>query len=297
MMNNPQQDNPDLKQQTEQARRVLMRLQWLMIVLLASGIVWLYTSFESVVARVDSKLVIVDNIDTRLNNIDDRLFALTPSQTTSEPNPSTPKNDSELFFIQLSLTNQLFRQGNFDDTLTALQTIQWQLSQSTNIATPIKAMLQESLKKDIAYVSALKNQPDAWQAHVIKMRDVQSFLRSQQSQTNTSLNHKDIVLHDATILLSLAIASANVRDRNQMTAYLQEVKSQLQTYIELSKPNKNEQNQQQNQSSDKTLPTLQTPDDAVYWINHLLANTPKNKSLQSTQILQNANLRNHHARR
>lgn len=293
--NKHQQDNLDLKQQTEQARRVLMRLQWLMIILLASGIVWLYVSFESVVTRVDNKLAIIDNVDTRLNNIDDRLFALTPNQTTAKASISNTSKDSELFYIQLLLANQLFRQGNFDDTLITLQAIQWQLTQNNNMAAPIKATLQESLKHDIAYVSALKNQPDAWQTHIIKMRDVQSFLRSQQNNAIASpLNRGDILLHDATMLLSLAIGSATVRDRDQMTGYLQEVKSQLETYLRLNtqhsqatQQNKTENKPEHSKDKDNNIPTLQSLDDAVYWINNLLANTPKNKSLQSTQILQN----------
>lgn len=287
-MTNQTPQDLDLKQQTEQARRVLMRLQWLIIVLLASGIVWLYYSFESVVERVDSKLVKIDTVDTRLNNIDDRLFALTPTSTPNQPIQKTTNQDKELFYIQLALANQLFRQGNFDDTLTTLQAIDWQLTHTTGLSTPIKATLQDSLKKDIAYVTALKNQPDAWQAHIIKIQDIQSFLRKQQASDNTTLERGDILLHDATMLLSLAVGSANARDRNQMTAYLQEVKAQLETYITLNGGKVHTTAQAQNtpdNTEKKSTPSLETPNDALYWVNELLANTPKNKSLQSTQIL------------
>ena len=287
-MTNQTPQDLDLKQQTEQARRVLMRLQWLIIVLLASGIVWLYYSFESVVERVDSKLVKIDTVDTRLNNIDDRLFALTPTSTPNQPIQKTTNQDKELFYIQLALANQLFRQGNFDDTLTTLQAIDWQLTHTTGLSTPIKATLQDSLKKDIAYVTALKNQPDAWQAHIIKIQDIQSFLRKQQASDNTTLERGDILLHDATMLLSLAVGSANARDRNQMTAYLQEVKAQLETYITLNGGKVHTTTQAQNtpdNTEKKSTPSLETPNDALYWVNELLANTPKNKSLQSTQIL------------
>lgn len=285
------QPEPDLKQQTEQARRVLMRLQWLVIILLASGIVWLYFSFESVVGRVERKLALIDTVDTRLNNIDDRLFALTPSRHNTPDSTSAKHPDKELIYIQLSLANQLFRQGNFEDTLIALQAIQWQLTQNSTIATPIKNILLDSLKKDIAYVDALKNQPDAWQSHIIKIRDVQAFLRDLQSHASTP-SRTDILLHDTTMLLSLAVGSASVRDRSQMTTYLQEAKGQLESYIQLntqaSPANKpHEPHQKTTDTPAGNLPTLQTPDDALYWINHLLANTPKNKSLHSIQILQN----------
>ncbi len=281
----------NLKQQTEQARRVLMRLQWLVIILLTGGLIWLYNAFESVVTRVDTKLTKIDTVDTRLNNIDDRLFALTPAETSHQANQPNSHQEKELFYIELTLANQLFRQGNFEDTLTALQAIQWQLTHRSALAAPIKATLQESLKQDIAYVNALKNQPDAWQSHTIKMQEVQTFLRKQQSNNTGALSRNDILLHDATMLLSLAVGSANARDRNQMTAYLQEVKTQLQTYIELNgsqlESTKTKTDPDNLSGSPAVNQTLTSPADALYQINELLANTPRNKGLQSTQILQN----------
>lgn len=292
-------EKDDLKQQAEQARRMLMRIQWFVIVLLASGIVWLYVAFESVVGRVDEKLVKIDNVDTRLNNIDDRLFALTPADSRP-PKTDQVSRDGELIRVQLALVNQLFEQGNYVDTLTALEAIRWQLSQLDGVASPIKSTLSEKLQADIDYVTALKNQPDAWQAHIVKMRDLQAFLRSQQTYANT-LNRSDVLLHDATMLLSLAIGAATLRDRDLMTGYLNEALSQLESQIILTggridivkqekpAPKKLEPRatiNQQGESADPQAP-LKTLNDAVYWFYELLANSPKDKGLQSVQILKN----------
>lgn len=275
--------------QAEQARRVLMRLQWLVIILLGSGIIWLYTAFESVVGRVNDKVAIIDTVDTRLNTIDDRLFALSSTHTHTTAVEDTHNQDSDLIKIELALANQLFEKGNYEDALTALSAIHWQLSQTTTIATPIKTTLIHSLNQDIAHINALKHQPDAWQAHSLKMRELQAFLRQYHSQgtTHTPLTHGDILLYNTNMLLSLAIGAASARDKNLMTTYLQETKGQLQQYIRLQQgtlPNPPTSNPPTN-NTDKEPKPLTTIDDALYWVYDLLATSPKDKKLHSMQML------------
>lgn len=284
-------DKDDLKQQAEQARRVLMRLQWLVIVLLASGIVWLYSAFLNINVQVGDKLAKIDTVDTRLNSMDDRIFALT-SLYGQKPtqNKSTQEQNSELLKIQLSLANQLYKQGNYDDTINALSAIRWQLPKLNGIATPLKNTLDDSLSQDISYLTAQKNQPDAWQAHSVKMQDVQAFLRKHQNSALGSLNTKDLLIHDASMLLSLAIGSAHARDKSTMTIYLQEVKSRLESYVILSEGKLSiGQVNADTPASDDTpkalTPPLESVNDALYWVYELLANSPKDTPLKSTQIL------------
>lgn len=280
-------DKEELKKQTEQARRVLMRLQWLVIVLLGSGIIWLYSAFQSINIQVDDKLARIDTVDTRLNNMDDRIFALTSlyGQKPSQNKPSQ-QYDQELVKIQLSLANQLYKQGNYEQTINALTAIRWQLPQMSGIATPIKNTLADSLDKDISHLNAQKNQPDAWQAHVVKMQDIQAFLHKYKNNTG-SLTHKDLLVHDASILLSLAIGSANARDKNTMTAYLQEVKTRLENYVILTdgKLSIGQTDSQNPTKDDGQPPPLESVNDALYWVYELLANSPKEKPLNSLQIL------------
>lgn len=289
--NQPPSNQDNLDKQTEQARRVLMRLQWLVIILLGSGIIWLYGVFSNINIQVHDKLAKIDTVDTRLNSMDDRIFALT-SLYGQKPNQQKPnqEQDGELVKIQLSLANQLYKQGNYDDTINALTAIRWQLPKLNGIATPIKNTLTDSLNADISYLTAQKNQPDAWQAHVVKMQDVQAFLRKHQNNTAGSLNNKDLLIHDASMLLSLAIGSANARDKSTMTTYLQEVKTRLESHViltdgKLSIGQVNPDIPTKNDTPKTTPPPLETINDALYWVYELLANSPKEKPLKSMQIL------------
>ncbi|OPH36670.1 Uncharacterised protein [Moraxella lacunata] len=300
-------EKEELKKQADQARVVLMRLQWLVIILLAGGLLWLYLSFTSVVDKVDERLAKMDTVDTRLNDMDDRLFAITPTDSHKKTNKAEASKDAEFLKIELAMTNRLFEQGSYDDTLTALQAIDYQLGQMSGIAPSVKSALSSSIKADIAYIGTLKTQPDAWQAHIIKMRELQAFLRTKQTSTpNAPLNRGDILLHDANMMLSLAIGSANVRDRGLMTSYLQDVRSQLESHITLhggkidpeSLKKQSEQTIKEDKKDGEAINNtdiktgqigqqvaLNTIDDALFWVYDLLANSPKNKGLSSVQML------------
>lgn len=286
-----QAEREELKKQTEQARRVLMRLQWFVIVLLGSGLIWLYVAFTSVVDKVDARLVKMDRVDTRLNDIDDRLFALTPADNHKKSEKPNIKQNSDFIKIQLSMANELFEQGKYNDAITALNAINYQLGQMDGIAPAVKSSLSAAIKEDTAHISTLNNQPDAWQAHIIKMRDLQAFLRNKQNETTAStLSRSDILLHDANMMLSLAISSANVRDRGLMTSYLQEVRTQLESHILLhggkidsGSLHKQAQAHQQNLARADETP-LNSIDDALLWVYELLANSPKNKTLSSVAM-------------
>lgn len=300
-------EKEELKKQADQARVVLMRLQWLVIILLAGGLLWLYLSFTSVVDKVDERLAKMDTVDTRLNDMDDRLFAITPTDSHKKTNKAEASKDAEFLKIELAMTNRLFEQGSYDDTLTALQAIDYQLGQMSGIAPSVKSALSSSIKADIAYIGTLKTQPDAWQAHIIKMRELQAFLRTKQTSTpNAPLNRGDILLHDANMMLSLAIGSANVRDRGLMTSYLQDVRSQLESHITLhggkidpeSLKKQSEQTIKEDKKDGEAINNtdiktgqigqqvaLNTIDDALFWVYDLLANSPKNKELSSVLML------------
>ena len=292
MNNTPNPDKDELKQQTEQARRILMRLQWLVIILLGSGIVWLYSAFQKINVQVHDKLAKIDTVDNRLNSMDDRIFALTSLYGQKPtPNKNTQEQDSELVKIQLSLANQLYKQGNYEDTINTLKAIRWQLTKLDGIAIPVKNTLTHHLDQDISYLNAQKNQPDAWQAHSVKMQDVQAFLRKHQNNTTGALSNKDLLIHDASMLLSFAIGSANARDKTMMTTYLQGVRTRLESHVILTEGklsigqiNTDSPNTTEGQTK-ATTPALNSVNDALYWVYELLANAPKDKPLKSTQIL------------
>lgn len=287
-----QAEREELKKQTEQARRVLMRLQWLVIILLAGGLIWLYIAFTSVVDKVDERLVKIDTVDTRLNDIDDRLFALTPADNHKKSEKPSTNQDKEFLKIQLYMANKLFEQGDYDETITALNAINYQLEQMNGVAPAVKSALSTAIKADIAHINTLKTQPDAWQAHIIKMRDLQAFLRNEQSKnTSNTLSRGDILLHDANMMLSLAIGAGNLRDRGLMTSYLQEVRTQLENHIvlhggKIDSDSLKEQALRHNENLARADEmTLSSTDDALLWVYDLLASSPKNKELSSVEML------------
>ncbi len=264
-------------QQSEKAWRVLMRILWLMIALLGSGIVWLYTSFETLSSDVNNRLEKIATVDTRLNDMDDRLFAMTSlyGQTPTEKKVGE-NHDGALVQVEMALANELYKRGEYEKALTALSAIRLQLNDLKGLSTPIKSALIKSLQTDIEYITALKNQPDSWQAHIIKMRDIQAFLRRQTNQTK-NITYNDLLLHDSSMLLSLAISAATHRDKDVMTTYLQESKSQLEAHILAV------QGKFRLEKSESA--TLETLDDALYALNDLLANSPKSTDLHSMQLL------------
>lgn len=264
-------------QQSEKAWRVLMRILWLMIALLGSGIVWLYTSFETLSSDVNNRLEKIATVDTRLNDMDDRLFAMTSlyGQTPTEKKVSE-NHDGALVQVEMALANELYKRGEYEKALTVLSVIRLQLNDLKGLSAPIKSALIKSLQMDIEYITALKKQPDSWQAHIIKMRDIQAFLRRQTNQTK-NITYNDLLLHDSSMLLSLAISAATHRDKDVMTTYLQESKSQLEAHILAV------QGKFRLEKSESA--TLETLDDALYALNDLLANSPKSTDLHSMQLL------------
>lgn len=263
--------------QSEKAWRVLMRILWLMIILLGSGILWLYSSFGALSSEVNTRLEKIATVDTRLNDMDDRLFAMTSlyGQTPIEKK-GVENRDGALVQVEMALANEMYKRGEYEKALTALTAISWQLEDLKGLSTPIKSALAKSLKADIEHITALKNQPDSWQAHIIKMRDIQAFLRRQTNQTK-NITYNDLLLHDSSMLLSLAISAATHRDKDVMTTYLQESKSQLEAHILAT------QGKFRLEKSESA--TLENLDDALYALNDLLANSPKSADLQSMQMI------------
>ena len=190
-------------QQSEKAWRVLMRILWLMIALLGSGIVWLYTSFETLSSDVNNRLEKIATVDTRLNDMDDRLFAMTSlyGQTPTEKKVGE-NHDGALVQVEVALANELYKRGEYEKALTVLSVIRLQLNDLKGLSAPIKSALIKSLQMDIEYITALKKQPDSWQAHIIKMRDIQAFLRRQTNQTK-NITYNDLLLHDSSMFIAI----------------------------------------------------------------------------------------------
>lgn len=70
----PSSESSLVSQQRRQANILLLRLQWLFIVLLALALVWLYVSQQHFESQIKERLNNKEQVVTRLNEMDDRCY-------------------------------------------------------------------------------------------------------------------------------------------------------------------------------------------------------------------------------
>ncbi len=292
--NTPQDDTDQdkalrISEQNAQARLVLIQLQWLITILLVAAILWLGNNQRKLAIAVDSRLKITEELNARMNDMDDRLFALTPAPKSSADATATAQSDLQLFTIRMEAAQRLYDSGNYEATGEMLKTLMWQLdNKHIAIAAPLKATLIASLQTDIDHLQAIQSQPDAWQTHIIKMRDIQQYLRSLDIPHAGALTRPELELQNASMMLSLAIGAGTLRERDTMTSYLQaalahlEMLKKLTPVANISATTNETTNEGANATSDKPLTSL---DDAIFAVNELLANTPKSRLLTSMRML------------
>lgn len=276
-------------EQNAQARLVLIQLLWLAVFLMVMAMVWLGYNQRQLALRVEERLAVIETFTTRINNIDDRLFALSP--TTQQPTQTiAAHNDTPLVTVQLTSADRLYQDGDYQASDEMLKLVRWQLgSERLALAAPLKAALQVAIDEDINHITAMQNQIDPWQADVIKMREVQSYLRGLPQ--DSTISQRQLVYHDATMLLSLAIGAGVMRERETVVVYLSECIQKLERLQQLDKlahiatntdtantPNTDTTNHPQ----DGTVDSLQT---AIFTLNTILANPPKLHPLKSLEIV------------
>ena len=229
------------KEQRRKAGQLLIRLQWLIIILLIAAMLWLFYSQERFEQEVLSRLQTNEQVTARLNAMDDRLYAI--SQQTLAPQQqivgSQAQNQLDLLKIQLHATNRLIDDSNFEAGISLLRGLLWQLSQDTNeIAPALTIVLKQSLTQDIERLQAQSTQPSPWQLHNLAIADIQAYLRRQVSSANrgsTKLSNVqqyvayDVQIHEVIMTLNLAMQASNMHDKALLLMYLQQAKSQLTT--------------------------------------------------------------------
>lgn len=269
-------DQLSVGQQRRQANILLLRLQWLFILLLAIALVWLYVSQQRFQNQIIERLQNNEQVITRLNEMDDRLFAI--SQKTP-PTPSAvignqAQNQLDLLRIQLQATDRLLTDSNYSAAIDLLKGLQWQLSQSNNeIAPALTIVIKQSLIEDIERLQARSAQPSQWQLQNLAIQDIQTFLHSYESgeitkgstatktsdqpnklngmaaNKNASLTRRQLTIHEVIMTLNLAIQASNMREPDQLKSYLKQARIQLQTLVSVSTPKSSSSNKLNN--SDK----------------------------------------------
>lgn len=299
---------PSAIQQRRQANMFLVRLQWLVILLLIAALLWLYMSQLRFERNVNERLQSNEQVVSRLNEMDDRIFAMS-QQTLPAPRAaasSQAQNQLDLLRIQIQAADRLLADNNESAAIELLRGLHWQLSQSSNeIAPALTVVIKQSLVKDIERLQARSSQPSPWQLQSLAIQNIQEFLHSYErppnkvgqtngTDNNVNLTRRQLVIHEVIMTLNLASQASNMREKEQLVGYLRQARKQLQTLepqSSLSEPSTNNKNSQATNSTTANKDKAQTkssPNDiteVIDWLDRLIANAPKPTPLLTTQIL------------
>lgn len=312
--------DPSAVQQRRQATVFLLRLQWLVILLLIAALLWLYISQQRFQHNVNERLQSNEQVVSRLNEMDDRLFAVS-QQPLSAPNTADSnqaQNQLDLLRIQTQAADRLLADNNNGAAIDLLRGLHWQLSQSSNeIAPALTIVIKQGLLKDIERLQAKSAQPSPWQLQNLAIQNIQDFLHSHERATNanapikatdnnTGLTRRQLAIHEVIMTLNLANQASNMREREQLIDYLQQARKQLLTLVpEQSTPKTSTPKQATINNNAKTsrpalttktktsdedsLSTKSSPTDlreVIESLDQLIANAPKTTALLTTQILE-----------
>lgn len=256
---------PSAIQQRRQANTLLLRLQWLVILLLIAALLVLYISHQRFQHSVNERLQSNEQVVSRLNEMDDRIFAMS-QQTLPEPSVATnnqAQNQLDLLRIQIQAANRLLADNNDSAAIDLLRGLHWQLAQSSNeIAPALTVVIKQSLLKDIERLQAQSAQPSPWQIQNLAIQNIQDFLHSheraassnsnsngtsnnngnegtqkntQQSRAvinnNLALTRRQLIIHEVIMTLNLASQASNMREQDQLVSYLTQARKQLKTLV------------------------------------------------------------------
>ncbi|MBF4490005.1 hypothetical protein IOD06_08900 [Psychrobacter sp. N25K4-3-2] len=252
---------PSAIQQRRQANTLLLRLQWLVILLLIAALLVLYISHQRFQHSVNERLQSNEQVVSRLNEMDDRIFAMS-QQTLPEPSVATnnqAQNQLDLLRIQIQAANRLLADNNDSAAIDLLRGLHWQLAQSSNeIAPALTVVIKQSLLKDIERLQAQSAQPSPWQIQNLAIQNIQDFLHSHEraassnsngtsnnngngnegtqqsravSNNNLALTRRQLTIHEVIMTLNLASQASNMREQDQLVSYLTQARKQLKTLV------------------------------------------------------------------
>ena len=309
--------DPSALQQRRQANMFLIRLQWVVILLLIAALLWLYISQQRFEHTVNERLQSNEQVVSRLNEMDDRLFAVS-QQAVPMPRTaasSQAQNQLDLLRIQVQAADRLLADSNNSAAIDLLQGLHWQLSQSSNeIAPALTVVIKQSLLKDIERLQARSAQPSPWQLQNLAIQNIQDFLyrheravyvdtganadadvskknavkntAPSQSTNNSNLTRKQLTIHEVIMTLNLASQASNMHDLEQLATYLNQARKQLQTLVpkKLGQPiddskSVTEDNSLSAKSSPKSIAEV------IEGLDRLIANAPTTSPLLTSQIL------------
>lgn len=297
---------PTEDQQRRQANILLLRLQWLVILLLTIALVWLYIDQQRFEQQIKERLQSNEHVVSRLNEMDDRLFAVS-QQNLPQPSSvigSQAQNQLDLLRIQMQAVDRLLADSNDRAAIDLLRGLEWQLSQEGNeIAPALTIVIKQSLMDDIERLQAQTSQPSPWQLQNLAIQDIQEFLHSHErinshepaksheridSTDNIQLTRRQLIIHEVIMTLNLASQASNMRDQEQLNRYLIQARKQLQTLVAPATTSTSTSNTVQANKAQNNLDTQEAPkniSEVIKWLDSLIAETPTQSPLLTAQIL------------
>ena len=289
---------PTAGQQRRQASVLLLQLQWLLIALLIIGFIWLYVSQQRFQNQMLERLQSNEQVVNRLNDMDDRIFALNQQVTPDKKHASTLAEDSQsqnqlnLLRLQLEAADSLMADNKDQAALGLLRGLQWQLSQSNNeIAPALKQVIQQGLSKDIARLQSQSAQPSPWQLQNIAIQNIQLFLTSQgRLKNHTVITRQQLTIHEVIMTLNLAMQAGNMREPKQLAGYLRQARKQLQPLVTAStvapSQSKNTAPASTEHAGTITMAAPTTIAEVITGLDKLIASPPKVTPLVTMQIIE-----------
>ncbi|MBO1530398.1 hypothetical protein J3492_04120 [Psychrobacter sp. F1192] len=301
-------------QQRRQASVLLLRVQWLLILLLIMAFAWLYIGQQRFQNQMNERLHSHEQVVSRLNEMDDRLFAIS-QQSLPEPKrqaSSQAQNQLDLLRIQIQAVDRLLADNNYSAAIELLQGLRWQLSQSGNQMAPaLTTMIKQSLNEDIERLQAQSSQPSPWQLQNIAIQDIQTFLQridgighthsanqtqntariSTEDRGNAAITRRQITIHEVIMTLNLAMQASNMHEKEQLVSYLQQARNQLQPLSakEYKAATSNSTAHRKHQTlKDERGSSTEAPEtikDVMAWLDELIADAPSPAPLLTTQML------------
>lgn len=288
---------PSTPYQRRQASVWLWRLQWLIILLLILALVWLMVAQARFEQKINERLQNSDQLSTRLNDMDDRLFAIS-QQTLPKPKgelSNQAKNQLDLLKIQLQAATRLLDDNNLTAAIELLRGLQWQLSQSRNeIAPALTIVIKNSLSQDIERLQAQSRQSNPWQLQNLAIQNIQAFLQ-QSAQSSTFQNpqnlQRQLIIHETIMTLNLALQASHLHQSDELARYLRQSRSQL-TQIQTAQSSTTATSTTNNNTNSSSKPSVKidpaaptTLDGAIHRLDELIENKPSATLLLTSQML------------
>lgn len=272
-----------LEQQKSKAKMLLSWFLLTMQVLMLIGLGWLSYQYIKVNQQLEQQRQSHQILLNQIHDIDDALINIRQQSVSrvEEKNDTFTQSQLELLNIQLQIIDLLLEKGDYTTVKTLLTALDYQISHNNQELNPaFVQVLHSNLQQDIARITQLQSQPNAWQMQTVALMEVQKFLQKKQT-----LFHQEHMNHEKTIYIehyfsqlmitiNFAMQACQAQQVDLFRSYLQQANQQLDDIVFLQKKQNN-------------YSLLQQTDVVKIkgWLTQLVNNPPKNVRTQTRKVL------------